>query len=148
MSLFFNNNQWLIWTMYHDFILIGSFVCSSHTFLGMFYVKGEGVDLLLPSSCFITMAVSHTTKWLGIKSVLFCELQRVKSTLLRMPLMVCCAATIFDLSEHSQVKFLLELLLCVSWVLPGGNNKGLSSSLHLSSYIASLPFLYLHQFSS
>ncbi len=36
--------------------------------------------------------------------------------------------------------------LCVPWVLPEGNNEGLSSSLHLSSYVASLPFLWLVRF--
>lgn len=38
--------------------------------------------------------------------------------------------------------FLLQLLLCVPWVVPEGNNKGLSPS-HLSSYAASLPLVYI-----
>lgn len=51
---------------------------------------------------------------------------------------ICHVATVSSLSECS---ILLQLLLCVHWVVPLLNNERLSSGLYMSCYIASLPLL-------
>lgn len=83
------------------------------------------------------------------ESVLECftDLHRLRNRRGECYLLVCGAATIYESAEcEFRCLYSHSWSVCLGW-RPKGNNEELSSSLHLSCYIASLPLAQTQHFS-